>query len=41
MFDCELLADNHNELQDVLYEELIEEINWAFAVEFEKINKES
>lgn len=35
MANYEIYADDYQELQKVLYEEFIEEVNWAFAQAFE------
>ena len=31
----EIYADEYTELQQVLYEEALEEVNWAFAIALE------
>ena len=33
--DCEIMADTFEELQNLLKEEAIEDINWAFTFAFE------
>ena len=41
MLDLEIKADLYDELQDILNEEFIEEVNWAFVVEFENIKRKN